>query len=297
MPFALSSWSFHSLFHAGDFSLLDVPARASSFGFAHVELNDFMLPAPPLSNAQKLLGMVTGKRDVQAVERYNDDVLQQLRAALDAVKVSCLSWTLDTDFTGADEQWQLQQQYIEQGVKAARLLDAKIIRLTLGGNEKKGTKQLGEAEEKIVNRLAPVVAAHPDLLWTVENHWGVATNIDFFLQVIIDTKARLGAHASQLGVCFDPGNTPAQSRLHHWEQLAEQAVHFHLKTYAFDDNGDETTLDYYRLVPMLRRVGYEGSVVLEYEGDGGLADGIRQSVKLFRKIFTHARTGKFAIDN
>lgn len=297
MPFALSSWSFHSLFHAGNFSLLDVPARASSFGFAHVELNDFMLPAPPLTNAQKLLGMVTGKRDVPATERYNDNVLQQLHAALDAVKVSCLSWTLDTDFTGTDEQWQLQQQYIEQGVKAASMLNAKIMRLTLGGNEKKGTKELGVAEGQIVNRLVPLVAAHPELLWTVENHWGVSSNIDFFLQVIIDAKARLGSHSSRLGVCFDPANTPAQSRLHHWEQLAEQAVHFHLKTYAFDEKGDETTLDYYRLVPMLKRVGYEGSVVLEYEGDGGLADGIRQSVKLFRKIFTHARTGKFAVDN
>jgi sugar phosphate isomerase/epimerase len=273
-----------------------VPARASYFGFAHVELNDFMLPAPPLSNAQKLLGMVTGKRDVPAIERYNDDVLQQLRAALDSVKVSCLSWTLDTDFTVPDDQWQRQKHYIEQGVKAARLLEAKIMRLTLGGDEKKGTKELGAAEEKIVNRLTAAVAAHPDLLWAVENHWGVSTNTDFFLQVIIDTKARLGSHASRLGVCFDPGNTPVQSRLHHWEQLAEQAVHFHLKTLAFDDNGDETTLDYYRLVPMLRRVGYEGSVVLEYEGKDGLADGIRHSVKLFRKIFTHARTGRFAVE-
>jgi|GEM_PF-1362047 len=297
MPFALSSWSFHSLFHAGNLSLLDVPARASSFGFAQVELNDFMLPAPPLSNAQKLLGMVTGKRDAPTTQRYNDDVLQQLRAALDSVKVSCLSWTLDTDFTGADESWQLQQQYIEQGVKAAHLLEAKVMRLTLGGNEKKGTKELGAAEGQIVNRLVPVVAAHPDLLWTVENHWGVSSNIDFFLQVIIDAKARLGVHSTRLGVCFDPANTPAQNRLHHWEQLAEQAVHFHLKTFAFDEKGDETTLDYYRLVPMLKRVGYEGSVVLEYEGDAGLADGIRQSVKLFRKIFTHARTGKFAVDN
>ncbi|MEK7440118.1 MAG: TIM barrel protein [Chloroflexota bacterium] len=296
MPFALSSWSFHSLFHAGDFSLLDVPARASSFGFAHVELNDFMLPAPPLSNAQKLLGMVTGKRDVPAIERYNDDILQQLRAALDSVKVSCLCWTLDTDFTVPDEQWQMQQHYIEQGVKAAHLLDAKIMRLTLGGSDKKESRESKEIEELIANRLAQVVAAHPDLLWAVENHWGVSTNTDFFLQVIIDTKARLGSHASRLGVCFDPGNTPVQSRLHHWEQLAEQAVHFHLKTTAFDDNGDETTLDYYRLVPMLKRVGYEGSVVLEYEGKDGLADGIRHSVKLFRKIFTHARTGRFAVE-
>jgi sugar phosphate isomerase/epimerase len=296
MPFALSSWSFHSLFHAGNFSLLDVPARASYFGFAHVELNDFMLPAPPLSNAQKLLGMVTGKREVSAIERYNDDVLQKLSAALEAVKVSCLCWTLDTDFTGTDEQWQQQQRYIEQGVKAARLLNAKIMRLTLGGDDKRGTKELGADEEKIVNRLTSVVTASPDLLWTVENHWGVSTNIDYFLQVIMDTKARLGSQSSQFGVCFDPANTPAQSRLHHWEQLAEQAVHFHLKTSSFDDNGDETTLDYYRLVPMLRRVGYEGSVVVEYEGKEGLADGIRQSVKLFRKIFTHAMTGRFAVE-
>jgi sugar phosphate isomerase/epimerase len=296
MPFALSSWSFHSLFHAGNFSLLDVPARASYFGFAHVELNDFMLPAPPLSNAQKLLGMVTGKRDVPAIERYNDDVLQQLRAALDSVKVSCLCWTLDTDFTVPDEQWQRQQHYIEQGVKAARLLGAKIMRLTLGGSEKKGTKELGETEGRIGNRLAQVVTAHPELLWSVENHWGISTNIDYFLQVIMDTKARLGGHAAHLGVCFDQGNTPAQSRLHHWEQLAEQAVHFHLKTFAFDENGDETSLDYYRLVPMLKRAGYEGSVVLEYEGKDGLADGIRQSVRLFRKIFTHARTGRFAVE-
>jgi len=38
------------------------------------------------------------------------------------------------------------------------------------------------------------------------------------------------------------------------------------KSYDFDENGDETTLDYYRLLSIVKDAGYNGYIGVEYEG-------------------------------
>jgi sugar phosphate isomerase/epimerase len=39
------------------------------------------------------------------------------------------------------------------------------------------------------------------------------------------------------------------------------------KSYEFDANGNETILDYYKLISIVKKAGYNGFIGVEYEGE------------------------------
>jgi len=57
------------------------------------------------------------------------------------------------------------------------------------------------------------------------------------------------------------------------------------KSYEFDEKGDETKIDYYRMMKVVLDAGYKGFVGIEYEGEGlSETDGIVATKKLLEKI-------------
>jgi sugar phosphate isomerase/epimerase len=199
--------------------------------------------------------------------------------------VRCLAWAMDSDFTVAPLFWLAQLVYIRQALAAADLLQAEVVRLTLGG-----VADAPQAVNTLVARRLALVAAwaarrYRGLRLVVENHWGLATE-PARLVAILDEAARLlkSEARSPLGVCFDPSNMPEAARAKGWPLLAGRATHFHLKTTAFTPDGAEASLPYRALFALLGEVGYRGPVVIEYGGDEPAEAGIRQSEALFRSL-------------
>ena len=57
------------------------------------------------------------------------------------------------------------------------------------------------------------------------------------------------------------------------------------KAYDFDAEGNETTLDYRRLISIVKEAGYNGFIGVEYEGDRiSERDGIIATKNLLEKI-------------
>jgi sugar phosphate isomerase/epimerase len=57
------------------------------------------------------------------------------------------------------------------------------------------------------------------------------------------------------------------------------------KSYDFDQQGDETTIDYYRMMGVVLAAGYQGYVGIEYEGKRLSEDeGILATKRLLEKI-------------
>ena len=50
------------------------------------------------------------------------------------------------------------------------------------------------------------------------------------------------------------------------EQLMKYAKAVSAKSYDFDENGNETTIDYKRMMDIVKKAGYNGFVGVEYEG-------------------------------
>lgn len=288
---AVSSWSWHAPYYAGQWSLLDLPRDAAALGLRAIEANDFMLPPPPLSRLRRpLLGLLPGAPP--ELWRYSRTTLEQLRRQAAENGTELLGWTINSDFTVPAWQWPAQRLYLARGLDAARRLGVRLLRVNLGGSPQTPAAR----DDRVVARLAAFVqqsqAGNGGPAITLENHWGISSDIDRHLRIFDRVRARLAEPVqAQFGCCFDPSNMDAGEgeeatgrRERWWQALAERANHFHLKTTTFDAQGRETTLPHEQLWALLQSVGYEGAVTIEFQGEGEPAAGVARSIDLFHTL-------------
>ena len=114
----------------------------------------------------------------------------------------------------------------------------------------------------------------------VENHGGLSSNSKWLTSVI--KKVNL----PNCGTLPDFGNFPPETdRYEAVEMLMPHAKAVSAKSYDFDDKGDETKIDYYRMMKIVLDAGYKGFVGIEYEGSRlSETDGIVATKKLLDKI-------------
>ena len=68
-------------------------------------------------------------------------------------------------------------------------------------------------------------------------------------------------------------------------EMLPRAFGLSAKSYEFDSNGDETVLDYYKLLSIAKNAGYTGYIGVEYEGEKlSEIDGIIATKKLLEKV-------------
>lgn len=123
-------------------------------------------------------------------------------------------------------------------------------------------------------------AADSKLNVIVENHGGLSSNPQWLESVIKSVDL------SNCGTLPDLGNFPPEvDRYEAVKTLVTYARGVSAKTYDFDDKGDETTIDYYRMMNIVLDAGYNGFVGIEYEGNRlGETEGIIATKKLLDKI-------------
>jgi sugar phosphate isomerase/epimerase len=145
----------------------------------------------------------------------------------------------------------------------------------------------------VVRRLADFVRdsqrRYPGLTITVENHWGLSTDIDRHLQIIDEIARRLPADVqARFGCCFDPANMPESSeRARWWRELAPRANHYHLKTTSFEAPVEKDHLPHATLFALLHETGYSGRVTIESAGEGSATAGVQRSARLFEQYGAH----------
>lgn len=285
---AVSSWSWHEDYYNGRWSLLDQPAGAVAVGLSAIECNDFMLPPPRLSRLRRpVLALLPGAPP--ELWRYSRATLQALRDAAAVQGVNILAWTINSDFTVLAYQWPAQQLYLRRGLQAARLLQVPLMRINLGGKAETPTERDQTVQRRLVAFVHQSQQYYPGLTLTVENHWGISSDIDRHLRIVDGVRAALPARLqAHFGCCFDPDNMPqGAERKRWWRELAQRANHYHLKTTTFH-NG-HSHLPHHQLFNLLAEVGYRGAVTIEYAGEGEALAGIRQSAELFAAGWRNGR--------
>ena len=288
---AVSSWSWHDDYYAGRWSLLDLPAAAQEAGLSLIECNDFMLPPPRFSRLRRpLLDTLPGSPP--ELWRYSRRSLQELARRSQQYEVTILAWTINSDLAVSPLYWPLQKVYLRLGVWAAKSLQARLLRLNLGGE----AGAPSEVDQRVAQRLADFVGDsqkwYPGLLLTVENHWGLSTDIERHLRIVRAARGRLPLQQqSHLGCCFDPNNMPDYGRDRWWLELAGEANHYHFKTTAFDEKGNDEGLPHAYLLSLLREAGYQGDASIEFQGEGDALENVRRSRELFQRLRQGAETG------
>jgi sugar phosphate isomerase/epimerase len=88
-----------------------------------------------------------------------------------------------------------------------------------------------------------------------------------------------------VGVCLDLGNfAPGQFEAG-IKTLAPLAMHVHAKSYSFGPDGEETKIDYRAALGALQAASYDGTLCIEYEGEGDPVEGICQTQALIERYW------------
>jgi sugar phosphate isomerase/epimerase len=104
----------------------------------------------------------------------------------------------------------------------------------------------------------------------VENHGGLSSNADWLSAVIERADhPRVGTlpDFGNFRIGNIPGQPPEYDRYEGVRKLMRYARGASAKTYDFDAQGNETTIDYTRMMRIVLDAGYRGFVGIEYEGD------------------------------
>ncbi|UCC96398.1 MAG: sugar phosphate isomerase/epimerase [Phycisphaerales bacterium] len=162
-------------------------------------------------------------------------------------------------------------------VGAAKYLGCHSIRVN-AYSEGSDDEQLKLAADGL-RRLSEYAATH-EIDVIVENHWGLSSNGNWLSGVIREVNL------PNCGTLPDFGNFPPETDCYEAvAMLMPYAKGVSAKSHDFDERGDETKVDYRRMMKIVLDAGYKGFVGIEYEGDRlSETDGIVATKKLLERI-------------
>lgn len=161
-------------------------------------------------------------------------------------------------------------------VKAARFLGCHSIRVNAAG---RGT--MGQMQAAAIDGLAKLAdfAAGYGINVIVENHGG-NSSIGKWLAEIMKSVNR-----PNCGTLPDLGNFYEYDRYQGVTDMMPYAKGVSGKTHDFDANGNETVIDYAKMMEIISKAKYTGYIDVEYEGSKLSEDeGIKASIALVQKV-------------
>ena len=254
-PLSLAAWSLHRTFEAGEIDQLGMVQVAGKLGFTGFEMVNTFFPAPTYA------------------------YLQELRSLADGVGVELLLIMCDEegDLAADDRTERLQAaRNHRRWVDVAATLGCRAIRVDVGVEHASPQPTLEHAVESLV-ALLDYAAGEVKVL--IENHGGVSSDPAWIVALI----ERVGD--PNIGALPDFGNFGSFDRYEGMRALVPFAGGVSAKCYDFDERGEETTIDFARMIDIVRTAGYQGFIGVEYEGERlGEVDGILAAKGLLERI-------------
>ena len=234
--------------------------------------------------------------DIDAVEYVNQffadkandqKYLQDLQLRCDDHGIKNVLIMIDREGKLGDPDAAARKQAVENHYKwvdAAKFLGCHSIRVN-AASQGSYAEQINLAADGL--RSLSEYAAKQDIGVIVENHGGLSSNAAW-LAVVIE---RVGL--DNCGTLPDFGNfyiTRGENeemfdRYQGTQALMPYAKAVSAKFFDFDENGDETTIDYQRIMGIVLDAGYHGHVGIEWEGKTlDEFTGIRKSKALLEKV-------------
>jgi sugar phosphate isomerase/epimerase len=205
--------------------------------------------------------------------------LTQLKNECEKYGVKSLLIMVDGEGNLADTSLAARTKAVEnhyKWVKAAKFLGCHSIRVNAGG---RGT--MGQMQAAAIDGLGRLSAYAADygINVIVENHGG-NSSIGKWLAEIMKV-----VNKPNCGTLPDLGNFYEYDRYAGVKDLMPYAKGVSGKTYEFDENGNETKVDYVKMMKIVSDAGYKGYIDVEYEGSKLSEDeGIKASIALIKKV-------------
>jgi sugar phosphate isomerase/epimerase len=262
------------LLEAGEQDVFQYIGDCQSLGCTQLDLWNGHLPALLDDESRAPNGFTP--EDAQLSSAELDD-LARIKATADSAGLpfGCLAVDGAHIYEDSPEARRANQIKAYRWLNIAEQLRTQQIRIDSGGP----SEMPDEVLDIIVagyNDLIPR-AAEKGIEVVIENHWGASR--------IPENVVRMLDAVPKLGLLFDTGNWPEGMRETGWTLCARYARATHIKTFAFDAEGNETTVDIPRVMHILQETGYQGSWGIEsVPRQGDEIEAAKKSIALVRRV-------------
>ena len=271
LKISLAQWSLNKAIKAGELSGLDFAKKSRSFGIEGIEYVSGLYT----THSNLLEKMTMNKLSNELLKRSNDYGIDNVLIMIDG-QGSLASSNQKERSQAIDNH----KKWIDFALK----LGCETLRLNLSGE-----KNLDKWTDNSVKSLTTLSNYNKNINIVVENHGGLSSNGKYLANVMANVNL------SNCGTLPDFGNfcldgSPRQCKK--WydiyqgvEELMPYAHAVSAKSYDFDDSGNETKIDYSKMIEIVKKAGYKGYVGIEFEGDKMSEDeGIIATKKLLEKL-------------
>jgi len=279
---SLAEWSVHKAIFDKTLDPIDFAQKAKEMGFDGLEY------------VSQLYTNYLKKGDNPELAMQN--LLDTLKMKSEKYGLENIGIMVDNegDLASPDEEKRIEAvENHKKWIDAGAFLGCNYIRVNLFGSD--DSSVWVETSVKSLKQLA-TYAKNKGIDVIVENHGYLSSNTPYLIQVM--TKVNM----PNCGVLPDFGNwclkrknnkrwnAPCIKEYDRYKGVAEMmpyAKAVSAKSYDFNEKGDETLIDYYKMLKIVRDSGYKGFIGIEYEGNRLSEDeGIMATKKLVLKALS-----------
>lgn len=269
---SLAQWSLHNTLFANKLDNLEFPAKTKNdFGISAVEyVNQFFKDKAKDMNY------------LQELKKRSADVgVENVLIMIDGE--GHLALTDDKERNKA-----VENHY--KWVEAAKFLGCHSIRVNAYSTSESYDAAKSAAIDGL-GKLAEFAKPH-GINIIVENHGGFSSNGNWLSEVM------KSVNMTNCGTLPDFGNFCIKRTERNGERICEEeydrykgvkqlmpfAKGVSAKSYTFDAAGNETTIDYLKMLKIVKKAGYTGHVGIEFEGEGPEDQGIMATKELLDRL-------------
>ncbi len=277
---SLAQWSLHKAIQSGQMSPYLFAKKSSELGFTGLEyvnaLYDDVMKSEDKSSSIK-------------------DFISKNNQLADENGVENVLIMIDDEGDLADENEDRRLKAIDNHklwIDTAASMNCSSIRLNLYGS-----KDIDTWKNLSIDSLSKLgeYAQGTGINVIVENHGRITSNIPELMSVIYGTNmdnvgtlpdfGNFCMADEGYGTVFDGSCETMYDFYQGVEEMMPKAFAVSAKSNDFDENGDEKTIDYMRMMKIVKSFGYTGYVGVEYEGERlSEEDGIKATRDLLIKI-------------
>lgn len=270
---SLAQWSFHNELFEHKMDNFDFVRVADSLGFEGVEFVD-----------QFLVG-----------KAKDSTYLSQLKDTLAYYNITPLLIMIDLEGDLASPDGMERNKSVDnhkKWINAAQFLGCHSIRVNLFGDG--DSISVTEASIDALTKLSNYASNYPVNI-IVENHGGLSSNGKWLSDVVKKVnKTNCGTLPDFDNFCLmREGNARWSApcikeypRYMGVEELLPFAKGISAKSFAFNENGEETSIDYKKMMELINASAYTGFIGIEYEGEElSSIEGIQATKNLLLQYF------------
>ena len=248
LEISLAQWSLHRKLFAGDMDHLDFARMSQGFGCVGLEyVNAFF-------------------KDKATDVSY----LKEMNSRAEDHQQKNILIMIDGEGGLAEKNVKKRLVNIEnhyKWVEAAQVLGCHSIRVNLSGGEDRLDAQKAGIDS--LNRLAEFAKPY-DVSVLVENHGGFSSDGSWLSNVMQNvSRENIGTLPDFGNFCIERKEQECISAYDRYQGMSELmpfAKALSAKSHAFDEQGNETQSDFFRMIEIAKENQYSGYVGIEFEG-------------------------------